>query len=205
MDAPRSSPQAYESARREIDAIHARDPKRDARGRPAELSYADAVEAWVVRLVPEASPLLRLAARCQHLERWSVPRERFPEGRAGYHQWRQSLYGVQAALAGRVMAGAGIAAQERARATEWIAKKGLATNPGTQALEDAAILVFLEREIGAFIAQHQDYPRSKFLHIIARSWRKLGPGGREAALKLPLAPEIAALVQEALDSPPEPR
>ena len=148
MTAPspsQSSPQAYENARRAVDAIHARDPKRDGDGLPAELSYADAMEAWVARLVPEATPLLRLAARCQHLERWSVSRDRFPEGRAGYHQWRQFLYGVQAELAARVLREAGITETEAAMAADWVAKKGLMTNPGTQALEDAAILVFLER------------------------------------------------------------
>ena len=70
-------------ARELIDAAHAADPARAADGRPAELVYAERVEAWVGRLAPEAAPLLRLAARCQHLERWSVPRTTFPDGKAG--------------------------------------------------------------------------------------------------------------------------
>ena len=39
-------------ARQLIDEAHARDPARAPDGRPAELVYADRVEAWVGRLVP---------------------------------------------------------------------------------------------------------------------------------------------------------
>ena len=65
---------AYLRARESIDAAHSADLQRSLEGRPAELVYADRMEAWVGRLVPDAPPLLKLAARCQHLERWSVPR-----------------------------------------------------------------------------------------------------------------------------------
>ena len=54
------------------------------------------MENWVARVAAEPSPLLRLAARCQHLERWLVPRASFPEGKAGYFSWRKSLYTKQA-------------------------------------------------------------------------------------------------------------
>ena len=54
---------AYARARVAIDTAHAADPSRAADGRAAELVYAERVEAWVARLVPEASELLRLAAR----------------------------------------------------------------------------------------------------------------------------------------------
>ena len=75
---------AFTTARQLIDSAHGADPLRTADGRPAELVYADRMEAWVGRLVPAAPLLLRLAARCQHLERWSVPRATFPEGKPGY-------------------------------------------------------------------------------------------------------------------------
>ncbi|MBL9201116.1 MAG: DUF4202 family protein, partial [Opitutaceae bacterium] len=54
---------AHARARQLIDAAHAADPNRAADGRPAELVYGERVEAWVVRLVPDATPHLRLAAR----------------------------------------------------------------------------------------------------------------------------------------------
>jgi len=181
-----------------IDAAHAADPVRAPDGRTAELVYADRVEAWVIRLVPDASPLLRLAARCQHLERWSVPRATFPMDKPGYHAWRRSLYTKQAGRARDLLLAAGVTAAEADKVAVWVAKNGLKTNPGTQALEDAAVLVFLENEIGAFAAQHAEYPREKFVDILRKTWRKLSPAAQQAAGGLELPPAIAALVREAL-------
>lgn len=190
---------AHLRARELIDTAHAADPTRGSDGQPAELVYADRVEAWVARLVPDAPPLLRLAARCQHLERWSVPRASFPEGKAGYLNWRKSLYGKQAARAKELLLAAGVPADEADEAATWVSKSGLKTNPGTQALEDAAVMVFLENEIGAFAAQHAEYPREKFVDILKKTWRKLSPRAQELAGSLTLPPGIAALVREAKD------
>jgi Domain of unknown function (DUF4202) len=187
----------YARARELIDAAHAADPARAADGRPAELVYAERVEAWVVRLIPAATDLLRLAARCQHLERWSVPRASFPEGKVAYLNWRRSLYAKQAARAKELLLAAGVSAAEADEAATWVSKTGLKTNPGTQALEDAAVLVFLENEIGAFAAQHAGYPREKFVDILKKTWRKLSPAAQSMAHTLTLPPGIAALVQEA--------
>jgi len=185
-------------ARELIDAVHALDPARTPDGRAAELVYADRVEAWVTRLVPDAPPLLRLAARCQHLERWAVPRHTFPLDKPGYHAWRKSLYVRQAERAHGLLLAAGIANADADAVATWVAKSGLKTNPGTQALEDAAVLVFLENEIGAFAAQHAEYPREKFVDILRKTWRKLSPVAQAAARRLDLPPAVAALMREAV-------
>jgi hypothetical protein len=189
---------AYERARVLIDGAHAADPNKTAGGRPAEMVYAEGMEKWVVRIAPDAEPLLMLAARCQHLERWSVPRSSFPLGRPGYLSWRRSLYGKQADRARQLMLAAGVPAEEAANAAAWVAKKGLQTNPGTQALEDAAVLVFLESEIEAFTAQHAEYPREKFVDILRKTWRKMSPRAQELALGIDLPAPVAALVREAV-------
>ncbi len=184
-------------ARELIDAAHAADPARAADGRPAELVYADRVEAWVAKLVPAAPPHLLLAARCQHLERFLTPRGTYPEGRAGYLQWRKLLYQKQAARARELALGAGVPETEADAIARWVSKTDLKKDPGSQALEDAAVLVFLENEIGAFAAQHADYPREKFLDILRKTWRKLSPAAQGHAAALGLPPAIAALVAEA--------
>ena len=189
---------AYSRARELLDEAHAADPKRVADGRPAELVYAERMEAWVVRLVPDASPLLRLAARGQHLERWLTPRATFPAGRPGYLAWRRSLYVKQSERARELLLQAGLPPAESAEVAAWIAKTGLKTNPGTQALEDAACLVFLENEISDFAAQHADYPAEKFVEIIRKTWRKMSPAAQQAALGLALPAPIAALVRTAV-------
>lgn len=188
----------YARARELIDAAHAADPQRTPDGRAAELVYADRMESWVVRLVPNATPLLRLAARSQHLERWSVPRASYPLDKPGYHAWRRSLYTKQAERARELLRSAGVAEAEAAEVATWVSKTGLKTNPGTQALEDAACLVFLENEIGAFAAQHAEYPREKFVDILRKTWRKMSSPAQQAALRLELPAPIAALVREAV-------
>jgi Domain of unknown function (DUF4202) len=168
-------------------------------GRPAELVYADRMERWLVRLAPDAPELLRLAARCQHLERWSVPRNAYPADRAGYLAWRKCLYGKQAERARELLLQAGVEPREADDAATWVSKTGLQTNPNTQLLEDSACLVFLETEIADFADQHSDYPREKFLRIIQKTWRKMSPQAREAARELKLPPGIAELVKEAVE------
>jgi tRNAThr (cytosine32-N3)-methyltransferase len=189
---------AYARARQLIDAAHSADPARAPDGRAAELVYADRVEAWVARLVPAAAPALLLAARSQHLERWLTPRTTFPEGKVGYLSWRRSLYVKQAERARTFLLEAGVPAAEADDVATWVSKTGLKTNPGTQALEDAAVLVFLENEISTFAAQHADYPREKFVDILRKTWRKLSPAAQQFALGLELPPAIAALVRDAL-------
>ena len=189
---------AHARARQLIDAAHAADPTRPPNGRAPELVYAERMEAWVARLVPDATPLLRLAARCQHLERWSVPRATFPVGKVGYLNWRRSLYTKQAERARALLIEAGVAEADAAEVATWVSKTGLKTNPGTQALEDAACLVFLENEIGYFAAQHAAYPCEKFVEILRKTWKKISPGAQQFALGLDLPPAIAALVREAV-------
>ena len=189
---------AYARARQLIDTAHSADPARAADGRPAELVYGERVAAWVARLAPAAPPLLLLAARCQHLERWLTPRATFPEGKVGYLSWRRSLYVKQAERARSLLIAAGVDTPAAAEVATWVSKTGLKTNAGTQALEDAAVLVFLENEISAFAAQHADYPREKFVDILKKTWRKLSPAAQQAALGLTLPPAIAGLVHEAL-------
>jgi hypothetical protein len=189
---------AYQHARQLVDAAHSADPHRTIDERASELVYADRMESWVARVAAEPTPLLRLAARCQHLERWIVPRASFHEGKAGYLSWRKSLYTKQAERARELLLAAGVSAAEAGDVATWVSKTGLKTNAGTQALEDAACLVFLENEISAFAMQHAEYPREKFVDIIRKTWRKMSPRAHELALGLELPPEIAALVREAI-------
>ena len=190
---------AYANARQLIDAAHSADPKQ-VDGQPAELVYADRMEGWLLRLAPDAPELLRLAARCQHLERWTVPRNSYPAGRAGYLTWRKFLYGKQAERTRDLLVQAGVSSQEAEDAATWVSKSGLHTNPNTQLLEDAACLLFLENEISTFAAEHAEYPREKFITIVAKTWRKMSQPARDAAASIALPPPIAEIVREAIQA-----
>jgi hypothetical protein len=118
--------------------------------------------------------------------------------RPGYLKWRQSLYKKQAARAQELLVQAGVPAAEAADVATWVSKSGMKTNLGTQALEDAACLVFLESEIEAFAADHADYPREKFVDIIRKTWKKISPRGQELAKTIALPAAIGSLVTEAI-------
>lgn len=192
------STEAYARARVAIDAAHAADPKRTADGRAAELVYAENMERWVVKLSPGAPEILRLAARCQHLERWTTPRDSYPMDKGGYHAWRRGLYVKQAERARRILIESGVAENEAAEVATWVSKTGLKTNDGSQALEDAACLVFLESEIAEFAAAHAHYTEEKFIDILRKTWRKMSTAAQAAALALDLPAPIAALVKRAV-------
>jgi len=185
-------------ARLSIDGVHAQDPERRD-GMPAELAYADAVEAWLLRLVPDADPILRLAARAQHLERWSLPRSAYPMDRVGYHQWRTEQYRRQGALARRLCEAAGVPGADATRVEALVAKARLKEADG-QAVEDAACLVFLEREIAGFAASHGDYTPERYIAILRKTMSKMSQTAREHALALPLPEPTAGLVRTAAET-----
>src|SRR5262245_46978709 len=93
----------FEAALRRFDEENSHDPNReivDGVAHPREKIYAEWLTAWVLKLCPQASEALRLAARSQHLCRWQITRERYPMTRAGYLQWRQGLNKFHAQQAG---------------------------------------------------------------------------------------------------------
>src|SRR5207247_3369195 len=71
-----------------------KDPNIEVAGRkewPRELLYAQRLYDWVLRLQPNASETLLLAARSQHICRWMIPRSQYPMTKAGYLKWRNEL------------------------------------------------------------------------------------------------------------------
>ena len=70
---------------------------------PYELFYALRLFRRVLALDPGASEALMLASRCQHLCRWNILRNTFPDGRKGYLDWRDSLKAFHADEAAKVL------------------------------------------------------------------------------------------------------
>ena len=108
----------------------------------------------------------------------------------------------QAERARQILLEAGVSPAEADDAATWVSKTGLKSNPGTQTLEDAAVLVFLESEILRFHGQHADYPRAKFVDILRKTWRKMSPRAQDLARGMELPEAVASLVREALAPSP---
>lgn len=162
-----------------IDAANAADPHREPDGRPVELVYGERMTAELARLFPDASEDLQIAARGQHVERWKLPREAYPDGRAGYLAWRTEQARRHAARVDGFMAGAGYPEADRARVAALLRKEGIKRNPEMQALEDVICFVFFTWYFADFAAKH---PEDEILRIVTRSARKMSPEARARAL-----------------------
>jgi hypothetical protein len=177
-----------------IDAAHRADPRSEG-GMPYEIVYADRLAAWVKTLVPDPDAALLLAARAQHLERWAIPRESYPEGRGGYLRWRVAVHERQGQRVRQILGESGCDEATMARVAALISKSAPRGDAGAQALEDAACLVFLESELATFM---KDHPREKTLDILRKTWRKMSPEGQRLAGTLKLSEDAAAVVRDAL-------
>jgi hypothetical protein len=169
-----------------IDAANAADPEIEGEGaqaHPAALLYGHRMSAELVRYKPQASEHLRIAARGQHIERWTLPRANYPEGREGYLTWRRDQGRRHADRVAGLMRESGYAREDCDRVAAIIRKEGIKRDAEVQALEDVACLVFMRWYAGAF-AEGRD-PEHLF-RIIARTARKMSPEGRADARKLPL-------------------
>lgn len=178
-----------------IDTANAADPRRTSNNEPVELVYGRRMSAALDKLAPEASELLKIAARGQHIERWTSPRDSFPRDRVGYLKWRTALKDFHARRVGELMAEAGYGTDEIARVGALLRKEKLKYDAETQTLEDAACIVFLKNYFAEFSGH---YDEDKVVSILQKTWAKMSPQGHEAALALELPPHARALVKTAL-------
>jgi Domain of unknown function (DUF4202) len=194
----------YQTAIAAFDAANAEDPNSEmfeGKSYPKELLYAQRMSQMQQRFAPEASEVVKLAVRAQHIQRWKIPRSDYPMGKVGYLKWRTTLYKFHAETAGKILQEVGYDNEMIACVKMIVSKKGLKTNSGTQMMEDVVDLVFLEHYLLGFAAQHPEYDEEKWIDIIKKTWGKMSPHAHEFALssmiKLPetLVPLILKAVQ----------
>jgi len=191
--------QRFEAALRRFDEENGRDPNHETSGgisRPRELLYAQRLTGWVLRLCPDASEALRLAARCQHICRWEIPRGSYPLTRAGYLKWRADLKKFHAQKAGEILQEAGYEESVIHRVQELNLKKNFPDDPEGRVLEDALCLVFLEFQLADLAAKTAE---EKTINALQKSWQKMTEAGRAEALKLDYGPREKPLLQRALN------
>lgn len=138
---------------------------------------------------------LKLAARCQHICRWEIPRNSFPMDRVGYLTWRNELKKLHALKAEEILRSVGYENEVIEEVKMMLLKKQLKKNELSQALEDVICLVFLEFYFDAFAAKHTE---EKIIDIVQKTWGKMSELGHKAALELPFSESGLTLVQKAL-------
>lgn len=118
------------------------------------------------------------------------------------HAWQtgRRLYVVQADKAAELLRQAGLQDEEIAAVRQWVSKSDLRKgNPGTQALEDGAVLTFFTNQLEVEkLTDHDKLDRSKLVDIVRKTWGKVSPKGQEAIKNLDLDETLKGLVNEAL-------
>ena len=189
-----------DEALRRFDEANAEDPNTEmvnGQPLPKELVYGQRMSVRLAGFAPDAPETVKLAARAQHIRRWEVPRDSYPEGRAGYLKWRTDLHKRHAEIAGEIMGEVGYDAGPIDRVQTLLRKRGLKTDPDVQLMEDVICLVFLEHYFHDFAQKHDE---EKLIPIVQKTWKKMSDRAHEAALQLDYAPEDLAVIQKALQS-----
>jgi hypothetical protein len=182
-----------------IDAINATDPNMervDDQEQPKELVYGQRMSA-ALQAYGEASELLQIAARAQHIKRWAIPRKDYPMDRKGYLKWRTQLKIFHGNLIAEIMGSEGYTENQIKRVKDLLMKKNLQTDTEVQILEDVICLVFLHYYIDAFAIGKTE---EKLIDILKKTWIKMSEKGHTLAQKLPLSVTVQSLLQKALVS-----
>lgn len=175
-----------------IDTANAADPTLED-GQPAALLYGQRMSAELDRLFPQASEVLRIAARGQHVERWLLARDSYPEGRAGYLAWRREQGRRHGERIAGMMAEAGYPAGDQEQAGHLLRKEGLKRDAEVQALEDVICFVFLRWYFADFAAERD---AEELERIVSKTALKMSAEGRAKALaEFALPPHLAAHFQ----------
>ncbi len=182
-----------------VDALNAEDPVRvptESGPRPKEVVHAEAMSGWVARLDPEADILQRIAARAHHLRRWTVPRDSYPDGRAGYLRWRSDLRARHAEDVGTLLREEGFTADEIASVQAIIRKDDINSDPRVQTHEDALCLVFMEQQLIDLVER---LGAEKSAGVLRKTVAKMSSRGRSEAVGLVLEPAAAAMIATAVE------
>ncbi len=165
-------------------AAHGEDPRSvvvEGIAKPWSVLYHERLAHWVHEFDPGASLPLRLAAACQHIRRWEVPRSDYSADRRGYRQWRSDLAKQHARTAREILTDVGYDEVTIARVEVFLQKVGLARDPEVRLFEDAICMVFFEHEYADLAGKHED---DKVVDILRRTGQKMSPQGHAAAITL---------------------
>ncbi|MGX1928654.1 DUF4202 domain-containing protein [Flagellimonas sp. 2504JD4-2] len=187
-----------DEAFRLFDEANSHDPNTEmAEGQtyPKEVLYALRMTETLNAFAPDASEALKLAARCQHICRWGIPRDNYEMNRTGYLKWRQELKKFHVSKAKAILEEVGYDEETIGQVEFLLLKKQLKRNEETQTLEDAVCLVFLKHYFEPFAHKHEE---AKLVDILQKTWRKMSEKGQQAALQLSFSKTAHALVTKAI-------
>ena len=192
------STERFQIAIAAFDAFNSNDPNRkvhNGKSFPKEILYAQRMTERLHRFAPNASEPVKLAARCQHIGRWEIPRSSYPINKKGYLQWRSEEKIHHAKIAENILANCGYDSDIIEKVKFLVLKKELHSNADTQLLEDVVCLVFIEFYLDEFAAKHDG---EKVIDIIRKTVKKMSAAAIEAVSQIPVSTKIQSLLQQAV-------
>ncbi|MCB1527889.1 MAG: DUF4202 domain-containing protein [Hyphomicrobiaceae bacterium] len=193
---------SFENVIKAIDAANADDPRKtevDGTQRPFEIVYSERMTERLAKMYPDASEVLRIAARAQHIRRWDIPRENYPEGRNGYNDWRKACREHHGKVVSEIMQEHGYSQDDIERVVMLIKKEQLKKDRESQALENVVDVVFVDHYFDDFLAKYSQYDRDKMIDIVGKTLRKMSPKGHQEALALDLPDATRELILAAVE------
>lgn len=181
-----------------FDAYNRKDPNLetdDGQSYPKELLYAMRMTDRLKAFAPEAPDYLQLAARCQHIGRWEIPRSRYPMDRKGYLKWRNELKRHHATIAERILRDCDYDTNTIEVVKFLLLKKQLQVNPDTSLLEDVVCLVFLEHYLDDFSGKHEE---AKVVDILKKTLKKMSPRAIREAPAVVRSEPMRKLLEKAI-------
>ncbi len=192
-----ASSEQIEKAFAQFDSYNSKDPNKEehnGKAYPKELLYATRMSERLDLFKPGSPDYMKLAARCQHIGRWEIPRSSYPMDKKGYLQWRNTLKFHHAKIAGDILTDCGYAGDTIDKVKFLLLKKELNKNADTQILEDVICLVFIQYYLEEFAAKHED---DKVVDILRKTMKKMSPSAITEAGKINVSGKIKELIQQA--------
>jgi len=187
----------YEKAIAQFDAYNSKDPHHEEFNGvryPKELLYAQRMSERLDLFAPESPEYLKLAARCQHVGRWEIPRASYPMDRKGYLQWRNTLKFHHAKIADQILTNCQYEPEVIDKVKFLVLKKELNRNADTQILEDVICLVFVQYYLDEFAAKHEG---EKIVDILRKTMKKMSPKAIDEVGKISVSEKIGSLIHQA--------
>ncbi len=180
----------YTKAVELINSVHNQDPNSetiDGVDIKAELLYSQRMLAILQKVQPNASLELQMAAHCQHISRWSIPRTTFSMDKKGYYQWRAAIMEHQLSVTSSVLKQAEINEQSIEIVVDTLKNKADKTNINASIIEDTACLTFIKWYLVPFAGQ---FDPEKAKVILQKTANKMSERGLKLIPELQLSVEV---------------
>ena len=173
-----------------INSVHQQDPNSetvDGIEIKSELLYSRRMLRMLEKVQPDASFALKLAAQCQHISRWSIPRATFPTGKKGYYEWRAAIMKHQLSVTTSVLQQAEINGQSIEIIVDALKNKADKSNFNASIIEDTACLTFIKWYLVPFAVQ---FDPEKAKVILQKTANKMSERGLKLISEIELSKDV---------------